>query len=235
MVPRHIAIIMDGNGRWASEKKLPRIEGHRRGVKVLRNIVKASAKAGVICLTVYAFSTENWKRPRNEVIFLMDLFRKTLKTEAEDLNKNNVKVNIIGKRKELKDNLRHEIKNIEELTINNDGLNLNIALNYGGRAEIIDSIKKILEDIDKGMDINKLSEANFKDYLYNPQCSEVELLIRTAGEQRLSNFLLWQNAYAEFYFTDKYWPDFTKKDLQEAIHVFQNRERKFGSLIKAGD
>jgi undecaprenyl diphosphate synthase len=235
VIPSHIAIIMDGNGRWAEEKGLARREGHKAGVGALRSVIEKAGELGVSCLTVYAFSTENWKRPGSEVNFLMKLFRKTLIQQAQDLFKNNVKVQVIGNRNQLEKGILKTIEEVEGLTANNQGLNLNIAFNYGGRQEIFAMIKKISENVKNGLDIENLTIEELKNYLYTPTCPEVELLIRTGGERRLSNFLLWQCAYAELYFIDKYWPDFSGEDLIKAIQVFQVRERKYGGLTKVGD
>jgi len=235
VIPSHIAIIMDGNGRWAKEKGLPRREGHKAGVGALRSVIEKAGELGVSCLTVYAFSTENWKRPGSEVNFLMKLFRKTLIQQAQDLFKNNVKVRVIGNRNQLEMGILKTIEEVEGLTADNQGLNLNIAFNYGGRQEIFTMIKKISENVKNGLDIENLKIEELNNYLYTPTCPEVELLIRTGGEKRLSNFLLWQSAYAELYFIDKYWPDFSGEDLIKAIQVFEVRERKYGGLTKVGD
>lgn len=225
-VPTHVAIIMDGNGRWARERGLPRSEGHRRGVNALKKIVKTCDNLNIACLTVYAFSTENWKRPEDEVNFLMGLLKRTLKNEADELNQNNVKINILGRREELPAYLAKEIEELEELTSSNQGLELNIALNYGGRSEIIDTMKEAI----KHNRVEDIDEDIFKKYLYCSHFPEVELLIRTGGEKRISNFLLWEIAYAEFYFTDKYWPDFNEDDFVQAINDFQQRDRRFGGI-----
>lgn len=229
-IPLHVAVIMDGNGRWAQKKGNPRREGHKRGVNTLKDIVEASMDLGISCLTVFAFSTENWKRPDYEVNFLMKLFQKTLDDETEELNQNNVKINVIGRRKKLPQNLINKINKSEKITENNDGLILNIAYNYGGRAEIIDAAKKLYRDLDDKFTIDELDEKKFQNYLYCSQYSDVELLIRTGGEKRVSNFLLWEIAYSEIYITDKFWPEFTKNDFKLAIKKFQNRDRRFGGI-----
>ncbi len=231
ILPSHVAIIMDGNGRWAREQNLARKQGHKKGVKALKDIVEECGNQGIECLTVYAFSTENWKRPESEIEFLMRLFQETINSEAENLNKNNVKVKVIGRRKNLPEFLLDEIYQIENLTVNNDGLLFNLAFNYGGRAEIIDCVKNIIKKNDFS-DIEEIDEDFFQKYLYNSSYPEVELLIRTGGEKRLSNFLLWESAYAELYLVDKYWPEFSKSDFRRAIEVFQSRNRKFGSIDK---
>jgi undecaprenyl diphosphate synthase len=229
--PKNIAIIMDGNGRWAKKRNKNRTAGHQEGVKTLKKIVKAAANLNVESLTVYAFSTENWKRPKAEVDFILTLMRQTMRNEVEELLDNGVKVNFIGRKAALSEKLINEIDQIEERSIKNKKLTLNIAFNYGGRAEIIDAAKKIVENYKKNKIIlDQLDENNFSEYLYNKELQDVELLIRTGGDMRLSNFLLWQSAYAELYFTDKFWPDFEENDLVKAIEEFKQRERRFGGL-----
>ncbi len=234
-VPSHIAIIMDGNGRWAVGKGLPRTKGHLAGVDAFESVLRKAGDLGVSCLTVYAFSTENWKRPDREVNFLMHLFQNTLIKQAKELFRNNVRVKVIGRRDELASGILKTINHVEEMTSNNKGLLLNLAFNYGGRVEIIDMIKGIISSNKDKTDFNNLSEKTISQYLYNPEFPEVELMIRTGGEKRLSNFLLWQSAYAELYFSEKYWPDFDGQELEKAINVFQKRERKFGGLNEMGD
>ncbi len=234
--PSHIAIIMDGNGRWARSKGLARHKGHQAGVQALTRVVRQAGELGVSSLTVYAFSTENWKRPGSEVSFLMNLFQQTLLQQARDLFENNTKVKVIGRRAELSRGVLKAINQIEELTAKNEGLELNIAFNYGGRAEILDMVYRVVDDLAKGQqDSKQLTEEDLQQYLYNPAIPEIELLIRTGGEQRLSNYLLWQSAYAELYFCEKYWPDFTGEDLIKAINSFQIRNRRFGGLEETGD
>ncbi len=232
LIPKHVAIIMDGNGRWANSKGLPRREGHKEGVNTLKDIAKAAGEIGVGYLTVYAFSTENWKRPKMEVDFLFNLFKNTIRNEFKELKDNNLNINVIGRKKGLPEGLIEEIDRLEKNTDNEDGLVLNIAFNYGGRAEIVDTAKKI---ITKNNNIDQLNEKKFASNLYLGNIPEVELLIRTGGEKRLSNFLLWEIAYAELYFTDQYWPDFSKDDLKKAIKEFNQRERRFGSINEDGD
>jgi undecaprenyl diphosphate synthase len=233
--PKNIAIIMDGNGRWAEQRNKVRSDGHREGVKTLKKIVKAAANLKVKSLTVYAFSTENWKRPKAEVDFLLTLMRRTMRNEIDELLARGVKIKFLGRKNNLSKKLIEEIKYIEEKSAENTNLTLNIAFNYGGRAEIIDAAKKIASEykIDQ-IDLDNLEENNFGEYLYSPELQNVELLIRTGGDLRLSNFLLWQSAYAELYFTEKFWPDFNEEDLKKAIRDFKNRERRFGGL-KDGD
>lgn len=231
-IPNHVAIIMDGNGRWAQQKGLPRRKGHKKGVSTLKKIAKAAGEMGINFLTVYAFSTENWKRPDKEVNFLLNLFENTIKNELDALKENNVHINVIGRKDTLPSNIVNQIKYLENKTAKEKDLILNIAFNYGGRAEIVDTAKKIMKD---EVEIEKLDEKMFSSYLYLNNIPDVELLIRTGGEQRLSNFLLWESAYAELYFTDVYWPDFSKENLQQAIDEFNQRNRKFGSLNEDGD
>ena len=224
--PSHIAIIMDGNGRWARKKGLQRTDGHKQGVKTLKSIVKVAAEMDIYCLTVYAFSTENWRRPESEVEFLLKLFARTLKKEGHELAENNVVIKIIGRRNELPKFILDEILNLEDLTANNDGLQLNIAFNYGGRSEIIDTAKKLFEKYDP----QQINEDLFCSNIYIDNYPEVELLIRTGGEKRLSNFLLWECPNSELYFTEKYWPEFKKEDLEMAISEYKERNRRFGGI-----
>mgnify|MGYP006278947343 FL=1 len=232
-LPSHIAIIMDGNGRWAQSKSMPRTYGHKKGVETLKEMVKAFIKRDIPSLTVYAFSTENWKRPPKEVKFLMTLFGKTIENEADELNEQGVKINIIGRRDSLESKLLDKINWIEDLTKDNEKLELNIAFNYGGRAEIIDVLKEIKSDED--VDIDDIDEEMINKNLYNPNISNIEFIIRTGGEKRISNFLLWESAYAELYFSDKYWPDFDEDALDKALEEFKHRERKFGSINNGAD
>lgn len=229
--PQHVAIIMDGNGRWAKKKGLPRAAGHHSGVKSLKKIVIACKDLNIKYLTVYAFSTENWKRPQEEVSYLMKLLVNALKTEIKELHENKVKIKAIGRLEYLPEASQKAIKGAEKLTKDNEALTLVIALNYGGRAEIVDAVKKMLPDLQTGkMNINNLDETIFSEYLYNSEIPDPDLVIRTAGESRLSNFLLWQIAYSEFYITPVLWPDFDKNNLIEAIHNYQKRERRFGGI-----
>ncbi|WMJ82032.1 isoprenyl transferase [Clostridium sp. MB40-C1] len=230
-IPKHIAIIMDGNGRWAKEKKLPRTFGHKAGVETIRDIVKECSGIGVKYLTLYAFSTENWKRPAEEVNTLMSLLVEYLKKEVSELNKENVVVNNIGDTSKLPKICQLELNNAFELTKNNSGLVLNLALNYGGRNEIIYSIKEIAQKIKEGkLDVEDIEESIINQHLYTANMPDPDIIIRTAGEQRLSNFLLWQCAYSEFWYTNVKWPDFKKQDLQKAIYDYQNRDRRYGGI-----
>lgn len=224
LVPNHIAIIMDGNGRWAKSKGMPRTYGHKAGADTLRKILTSCGELGVKYLTVYAFSTENWKRAKEEVDTLMFLFKTYLKNEKRLLMRNNVKFIVSGRKEGVSEDLLNEIKKLEEATKGNTGITLNIAFNYGGRAELVDAIKKIVENKE-----GNITEETVEKYLYN-QLPDPELLIRTSGEIRISNFLLWQIAYSEIYVTDTYWPDFDKAELIKAIESYQKRDRRFGGV-----
>lgn len=226
-IPEHVAIIMDGNGRWAEAKGLPRVSGHKEGLSAVRRVVKAAKVYGVRYLTLYSFSTENWKRPPDEVKFLFMLMESTLTKEMEDLHSRNIRVRFAGKLDKLPEKLQQIIADTEKLTEENSGLNLTFAVNYGGRQEIIDAIKKIIK---ARYPIKHLDQDNFRQFLYCPQLPDVDLVIRTAGEQRLSNFLVWQSIYAEFYFTRTLWPDFSEKDFKMAMDEFSRRKRRFGGL-----
>ena len=228
-IPRHIAIIMDGNGRWAKERGLPRIAGHREGINSVREITKICGEIGVKYLTLYTFSTENWSRPKTEVKALMTLLLSTIKKEIKELHKNDVKFSTIGDISILPKGTVKGIKEGEKLTFDNSGLNLILALNYGSRQEIISAVNNIVYDVKKGsLDSNSIDENIFSSYLDTNNCPDPDLLIRTSGELRISNFLLWQIAYAELYFTEVFWPDFSDEDLYKAIASYQKRERRFG-------
>ena len=227
LIPRHIAIIMDGNGRWAQKKGLPRIAGHQQGVESLKEIVKSSAEFGVKYLSVYVFSTENWQRPRDEVKFLMDLLGKMIDREVGELNQNNVRLRFLGRIHELSPELNKKISGAMKATEKNDGLNLAIMVNYGGRAEIIDAVRAILRDKKKP---DEIDEAAIKERLYGPMIPDPDLLIRTGGEQRISNFLLWQIAYSEILVTETLWPEFRREHLLEAMAEYQKRNRRFGRV-----
>lgn len=230
-LPKHIAIIMDGNGRWAKKKFLPRTAGHKAGANALKNLVTECDKIGLKHLTVYAFSTENWKRPEEEVNDLMNLLREYLQNFVNEADRNNIKVNVIGDISKLDIDLQNKILELTELTKNKTGLNLIIALNYGARDEIIRAVKKISSEVLEGkIKANDISEDTFEKFLDTYNIPDPELLIRTSGEQRLSNFLNWQIAYTEFYFTDKLWPDFNIDDLLEAVEIFKTRNRRFGEI-----
>ncbi len=230
-VPTHIAIIMDGNGRWAKSKFLPRTAGHKAGVETIRKVLKECQRLGVKHLTLYAFSTENWKRPKLEVDTLMNLLSTYLKKEVRELHKNNVKISTIGDIDKLPKSCIDELERAYELTKFNTGVNLNLALNYGARYDIKNAVIDIVKDTKCGkLDIEDINEDTITNYLSTKSIKEPDLIIRTSGEQRLSNFLLWEAAYSEFYFTDIHWPDFNEEQLQKAIYIYQNRDRRFGGL-----
>lgn len=230
-VPKHVAIIMDGNGRWASKKGLPRIAGHKEGMDVVRKIVKKAVNLNIEVLTLYAFSTENWKRPRAEVDFIMRLPQQFLNHYLPELIENNVKIETIGEFSKLPKHTKNAIEYAKEKTKNNDGLLLNFAINYGSRYEIVRAIKQIVQDMKNGkIEEAELTEELISSYLYTKGLSDPDLLIRTSGEQRLSNFLLWQMAYSEFWFTDTLWPDFNEETFTEAILDYQNRQRRYGGI-----
>ncbi|HPP30833.1 MAG TPA: isoprenyl transferase [Soehngenia sp.] len=230
-IPLHVGIIMDGNGRWATEKGLPRHLGHQEGMKRVVDVVEAANDIGVKFLTLYAFSTENWKRSKIEIDTLMNLLIIFIRKELRRLVKNNIKINTLGNIDQLPSNALSEVKRAVDKTKDNKGMTLNIALNYGSRIEIIDAIKKIIKDHDDGLiSIDEINEQEFIKYLYTDGQPDPDLIIRTSGEKRLSNFLTFQSAYSELYFTDQYWPDFDKKSFFLAIKDFQNRQRRFGGI-----
>jgi undecaprenyl diphosphate synthase len=230
-LPRHIAIIMDGNGRWAKEKGEGRLFGHYNGVESVRNIVEGCAELGIKFLTLYAFSTENWDRPKDEVTGLMELLVQTIKQEVPTLNKNNISLHVIGNIEMLPLSARRELEEAGEATKNNTGLNLIMALSYSSRWEIINAVQEIAEKVQKGeLDPEQITNKVFEASLCTAAFPDPELMIRTSGEYRISNFLLYQLAYSELYFTDTLWPDFRKENLYEAIFDYQNRERRFGKI-----
>ena len=230
-LPRHIAIIMDGNGRWANDRGLPRIAGHREGVRTVRKITKLCGELGIQTLTLYTFSSENWKRPITEVGALMKLLVNSLRKEVSDLMKNNVRFTVIGDMNKFDQQIQNELINAFQKTKNNSGLNLNLALSYGSRQEILYATRKLVEKVTLGeIEIKDISEDLFSQMLHTKDLSDPDLLIRTGGEFRISNFLLWQIAYTEIHITDLYWPEFDKQDLMNAIYDFQNRERRFGKI-----
>ena len=228
-LPKHIAIIMDGNGRWAKEKGKLRLFGHEKGSKTVKEVVEGCAELGVKNLTLYAFSTENWNRPKLEVQTLMKLLISSLKKEIKTLQKNNIKLNAIGDLKALPSKVYTELIDVMELTKSNSRLTLTLALSYGSRDELINTVKQISIKVKNNIiSPEKIDESVINEHLYTQNLPDVDLLIRTSGEQRISNFLLWQIAYAELYFTNVFWPDFTKEHLYEAIINYQQRERRFG-------
>lgn len=232
-IPRHIAIIMDGNGRWAQKRGLPRTLGHRAGADTLREIVRAASDIGVGALTAYAFSTENWKRPAEEVSLLMKLIGEYLDSDMEEMHRNDVQIRFIGKTDELAELLRHKIEKAENLTKNNTGLVLNLAVNYGSRAEITRAVRILAQQVLDGLiKPDEITDNSIQQQLYTSDLPDPDLLIRPSGDLRISNFLLWQCAYTEFWLTDIHWPDFTPEIFIQAIIDFQKRERRFGGLKK---
>lgn len=230
-IPRHVAIIMDGNGRWAKRRFLPRTYGHMQGSKIVEKIIRDAGDLGIEYLTVYAFSTENWKRSEEEVSTLMKLLSKYLTDCIQKCNKDNMKVKVIGDISRLSDELKEKILHIEEISKNNTGLQFTMALNYGSRDEIIRSMKRMIEDmVEKNKNVDDINESLFEQYLDTKDMPDPDLMIRTSGEERLSNFMLWQLAYTEFYFTDVLWPDFSREELIKAIEYYNGRNRRFGGV-----
>lgn len=230
-MPRHLAIIMDGNGRWAQERGLPRAAGHRAGVESLRGVVRACRRWGIPILTIYAFSTENWKRPQEEVNALMRLLTEYLRREIDELHREGVRVRAIGRWRELPQHERDEIERAMQITAGNQNLMLNVALNYGGRSELVDAVRQIAAQVEQGtVRPEQIDERLLADHLYTAGLPDPDLLIRTGGEVRLSNFLLWQLAYAELWVTPVYWPDFSPQHLEQALFDYQSRQRRFGGL-----
>ena len=230
-LPKHIGIIMDGNGRWAKKRGLPRSAGHKAGAESLKKIITEANNMGIKYVTVYAFSTENWKRPQAEVDYLMNLLMDYLVNAEKTLSGENVVIRAIGSRKELSEEMCRQIEKTEKFTANNTGIVMNIALNYGGREELVNSVKEICREVESGeKKIDEIGEADVQKHLYTAEQPDVDLLIRTSGEMRLSNFMLWQVSYAEMWFTHKLWPDFKPSDLRKAISDFQNRGRRFGGV-----
>ncbi|UBH09555.1 isoprenyl transferase [Macrococcus armenti] len=230
-IPKHIAIIMDGNGRWAKQKKMPRIKGHYEGMQTVKKITRYASDLGVKYLTLYAFSTENWSRPKDEVNYLMKLPGDFLNTFLPELIEKNVKVETIGFIDDLPDHTKKAVLEAKEKTKHNTGLTLVFALNYGGRKEIISAVQLIAERYKSGeISLDEISETHFNEYLFTANMPDPELLIRTSGEERLSNFLIWQCSYSEFVFVDELWPDFNEESLAQCISIYQNRHRRFGGL-----
>jgi undecaprenyl diphosphate synthase len=226
-LPAHVAVIMDGNGRWAAQRHLPRVEGHRAGIESVRAVVEGSARLGIRVLTLYAFSVENWKRPAAEVSTLMMLLKRYLRSELNTLLRNDIRFKVVGRIEDLARDVQQELRAAEEKTANNRGMLFNIALNYGGRAEIVEAAKKLIA---AGVRADDVDEQVFANYLYTAGQPDPDLLIRTSGEMRVSNFLLWQIAYAEIWVTDTLWPDFRKRHLLEAVLAYQKRERRYGGI-----
>lgn len=226
-IPTHLAIIMDGNGRWALEKGLPRISGHRAGTENLREVIEACAEFGIQYLTIYAFSTENWKRPHEEIQGLMKIFKSMLDRELKNLHENGVQLRHLGRLDRIDQELQQKVREAIELTKDNQTLILNVAFNYGGRDEILQAVRQIVAN---GHSIEDLDDELFGKYLYTADCPDPDLIIRTSGEYRCSNFLIWQSAYSEWYFTPTYWPDFGKEELRKALVAYNERERRYGEV-----
>ncbi len=222
---RHLAIIMDGNGRWATKRHLPRLAGHKAGVTALRRVVECAADENIEMLSVYAFSTENWRRPRAEVDGLMRLFWETIRSDLEKLHRDGVRLRHLGRLYDLSPDIQKAVRDSEELTRNNTRIGLNVCFNYGGRAELVDAIRQIIAD---GRHPDSINEELIASYLYTRDLPDPDMVIRTAGEMRVSNFLLWQSAYSEYYATPTLWPDFGREDLRQALDILQSRQRKFG-------
>ncbi|HJZ67078.1 MAG TPA: isoprenyl transferase [Blastocatellia bacterium] len=232
-LPRHVAIIMDGNGRWAARRRLPRIVGHRAGADAVRRTVETAARLGLECLTLYAFSTENWKRPKYEVRALMDLLVEYVRKELHSLKENNIQFRMLGRTDDLYLSVLEQIRKAELATFQNTGLRLSIALNYGSRAEIVDAVKRVACDVAAGrIDPEEINEEIVHRNLYTRALPDPDLLIRTSGEMRISNFLLWQIAYAEIHVTDTLWPDFDERDLFAALLDYQSRDRRYGRIVE---
>ncbi len=230
-IPNHVAVIMDGNGRWAKQKGMARVFGHKNGVKAVREVIEAAREIGIKVLTLYAFSTENWNRPKKEVDILMSLLVNSLKDELKGLQENNIKLQTIGQIQNLPKKAQRELQEVTHLTQNNTAMVLNLALSYGAREEIVNTIKKISKKVvNKQLSIEEINENIINNHLYTFTLPDVDFLIRTSGEKRISNFLLWQIAYAELYFTNVLWPDFRKEDFFKAILNYQQRERRFGKI-----
>ena len=226
-VPAHVGVIMDGNGRWAAQRHLPRVEGHRAGIESVREVVEGSARLGIRVLTLYAFSVENWKRPPAEVSMLMMLLKQYLRLELNTLLRNDIRFRVVGRIEELAPDVQRELRDAERNTANNRGMLFNIALNYGGRAEIVEAARRLIAEHVPAEDV---TEQRFAEHLYTAGQPDPDLLIRTSGEMRVSNFLLWQIAYAEIWVTDTLWPDFRKRHLLEAVLAYQKRERRYGGI-----
>jgi undecaprenyl diphosphate synthase len=230
-VPVHVAIIMDGNGRWAKQRGLPRLEGHRVGVDRIQRVLETLGTQGVKYVTLYAFSTENWNRPQEEVAGLLDILQAALQQQARALHENNVRIFHIGKLDRLSAGLQEAVDHVQELTSNNTGINLNVAFDYGGRDEILEAVRRILRD---GIPAERLDQEMFSRYLYTAHCPDPDLIIRTGGEQRISNFLLWQSAYSEYYYTPTLWPDLDSAELEQVLESFGSRQRRFGRVSPEG-
>jgi undecaprenyl diphosphate synthase len=225
--PQHIAIIMDGNGRWAEQRGLSRLEGHRAGVKNIRSIITFLHNRKISYVTLYAFSTENWHRPEDEVTGIFQILEEFILPEATELHKNGVRIRHVGSLDGLSNTLKKSINNVLKMTANNTGMTLGVALNYGGRAEILNAVRRLITE---GAPPENINEQTFQKYLYAPDFPDVDLVIRTGGEMRISNLLIWQSAYSEYYFTPVLWPDFSEKELEKALESYSQRQRRFGGL-----
>jgi undecaprenyl diphosphate synthase len=233
-LPRHVAVIMDGNGRWAQLRQKHRVEGHREGIHAVRDTVETAARLGLEVLTLYAFSIENWKRPESEVATLMGLLKHYLRNELDTLLRNNIRFRVVGRDQELEPDVRSELARAEQRTADNSGLQFNIALNYGGRAEIVDAVRRLLAELaQRGTSPELIEESDIARHLYTAGQPDPDLLIRTSGELRISNFLLWQIAYSEIWVTEVLWPDFRRRHLLQAIADYQKRERRYGGIVPA--
>jgi undecaprenyl diphosphate synthase len=233
-LPQHVAVIMDGNGRWAKKRGFPRIAGHRQGAKTLKDLLRCCKDWGIPALTAYAFSTENWQRPLKEVGFLMRLFERLLRRELDEMQREGVRITFIGDLSVLADSLRHEIDRAMTLTAQNQGIHFTVAINYGSRAELTQACRRIAEHAQQGLlQPQSVDETLIEQYLYTQGIPDPDFLIRTSGEQRLSNYLLWQLAYAEFYFTETFWPDFNRNAFHQALLYYQGRDRRFGRLTQS--
>jgi undecaprenyl diphosphate synthase len=233
-LPKHVAIIMDGNGRWAASQKLPRFRGHLEGVKRVEEAVETASRLGIKVLTLFTFSTENWNRPVDEVSMLMKTLCTVLQKKAQKLFSSNVRLNLIGRREGVPTEVLKTIESVIDLTKNNTGLIVNLAFNYGSRIEIMDAVKNIAKSVrDKKLNLEDINEEMFGQYLYTKNLPDPDLLVRTSGEKRISNFLLWQCSYTEFYFTNKYWPEFDEKEFTKALLEYQKRDRRFGQVNPA--
>jgi undecaprenyl diphosphate synthase len=234
-LPRHVAIIMDGNGRWARRRRLPRIAGHRAGAAAVHEVVETSSRLHLDALTLFAFSTENWKRPQAEISTLMSLLREYLRKELAEIHRNNIRLQILGRYEQLPREVREDLDDAMRVTGGNTGMVLNVALNYSARSEMVDAVKTLVERAQRGeLRAEDISEQTLSEALYTAGLPDPDLLIRTSGEMRVSNFLLWQIAYAEIYVTETCWPDFTRRSLLESIIAFQKRERRYGGLVGDG-
>jgi undecaprenyl diphosphate synthase len=229
-LPKHVAVIMDGNGRWAGKRKLPRVAGHRAGIESVHDIVESSARLGLEVLTLFAFSVENWKRPHKEVRTLMSLLKRYVRRELTNVHKNNIRFQAIGRIQELDESVRSELRNAMRITKGNTGMLLNVALNYSGRAELVDTFNRLYRELKQNGHKSPIDEELISNSLYTSGVPDPDLLIRTSGEMRISNFLLWQIAYSEIYVTPTFWPDFRRKHLLEAILAYQQRDRRYGGI-----